>query len=319
MAATPAELSKEEQDLFESMRDDPAPPKDKEASKDDAAQVAEKEAAAKAAKEAADKAAADKTAEAAKGKAEQQRLVPHEALHEARLENKALRKELESMKQVVTQGDEKLKKFMEGMTKEVAKGPKFEDDPAGALKHENEELRKGLSEVQARLEKQDGAAQQHDRLNQHANYVSAREREFAKENPDYFQASEFVAALWRDEFTEAGFNEADVPKLVFGKALAITTQATQAERDPAAAIYKIAKRYGFAAKQQDKAEEKKPDGESKLKEIAKGLEAAKGTGGGSGPDDLSIASLAQMDDDAIDKLVKDPDWWAKNVRRSPLH
>jgi hypothetical protein len=317
MAANPAELSKEEQDLFEAMRDDPAPPKDKETPKDDAAALAaEKEVAAKAAKEAADKTAAEA---AAKGKAEQQKLVPHEALHEARLENKALRKELQDMKQVVAQGDEKLKKFMEGVTKETTKGPKFEDDPAGNLKHENEELRKTIGEVQAKIEKQEGAEQQQARLNQHANYVSAREREFAKENPDYFQASEFVAALWRDEFTEAGFNEADVPKLVFGKALAITTQATQAERDPAAAIYKIAKRYGFAAKQQEKAEEKKPDGESKLKEITKGLEAAKGTSGGTGPDDLSLASLAQMDDAAIDKLVKDPDWWAKNVRRSPLH
>src|SRR5439155_3441733 len=117
--------------------------------------------------------------------------------------------------------------------------------------------------------------------------LSARESEFAKENPDYFQASEFVAALWRDEFNEAGFREEDVPKLVFGKALAITTQATQAERDPAAAIYKIAKRYGFAAKQQEeKKDEKKTDGESKLKQIEKGLETAKTAGGGSGPDDL---------------------------------
>lgn len=311
-----AELSKEEQDLFEQMRDDPKLPvvKDDAGEKDAAAQAAEKEATAKAAKEAADKAA-----ELTKGKDKEQKMVPHEALHEARQENKQLRKELESMKTVVAQGDEKIKKFMESVTKEATKPPKFEDDPAGNLKHENEELKKVLSEVQSRMDKQDTTAQQHDRLNQHATYVSAREREFAKENPDYFQASEFVAALWRDEFTEAGFKEEDVPKLVFGKALAITTQATQAERDPAAAIYKIAKRYGFAPKQEEKKEEKKPDGESKLKEIAKGLEAAKGTGGGTGPDDLSLASLAQMDDAAIDKLVKDPDWWAKNVRRSPLH
>jgi hypothetical protein len=311
-----AELSKEEQDLFDQMRDDPKPAvvKDDAAEKDAAAQVAEKEAAAKAAKD-----AADKLADGAKGKEKEQKMVPHEALHEARVENKQLRKELESMKTVVAQGDEKIKKFMESVTKEATKPPKFEEDPAGNLKHENEELKKVLSEVQSRMDKQDTASQQHDRLNQHATYVSAREREFAKENPDYFQASEFVAALWRDEFTEAGFKEEDVPKLVFGKALAITTQATQAERDPAAAIYKIAKRYGFAPKQEEKKEEKKPDGESKLKQLEKGLETAKGTGGGSGPDEMSLTTLAQMDDEAIDKLVKDPDWWAKNVRRSPLH
>src|SRR6266850_1062415 len=252
-----AELSKEEQDLLDAMRGE-------EAAAEPAKEQPEKTQEKTSAEEAAKAAAKALTATPEK---KEQKVVPLEALHEARNENKELRKELESMKGLVAAGDDKIKKFIDSVSKQAeAQAPKFEDDPAGNLKHENEQLRKSLGEIQAKIDKQEGSAQQQDRLSQHANFVSAREQAFAKKNPDYFQASEYVAAVWRDEFIEAGFKEADVPKLVFGKALAITSQATQSERDPAAAIYKIAKRYGFAAKQQP-APDKKPDGESKLKEI----------------------------------------------------
>lgn len=313
-----AELTKEEQALFDEMSQDKGEPPAEKKADDGVAEAAAKAEQEKAAKEAADKAAAD-----AKGKEKEHSMVPAEALREARADNKELRKELESMKNLVSEGDKKLQKFIESVSKkaDAEPGPKFEDDPAGNLKHKNEQLEKALAEIQAKLDKQEGASQQSDKLTQHANFVTTREQAFAKENPDYFQAAEYVAQVWRDEFTETGFKAEDIPKLVFGKSLAITSQATQSQKDPAEAIYKIAKRYGFTPKAKDepKKEEKKEDGETKLKQIERGLEASKSAGGGSGPDDLSLASLAQLDDEAIDKLVADKDWWAKNIKRSPLH
>lgn len=303
MPAAP-ELSKEEQELFDNMqKDEPS---------DAAKAAAEKEASDKAAKEAADKAAADK--EAAEKK--EQKMVPVEALAEARSQNKDLRKELDAMKALVSEGDKKLQKLVETIATKADPGPKFEDDPAGALRHENEQLKKGLTELQDKIAKQEQSAQQNGRVNEHAAAVTAKEATFAKQHTDYYKAADYVAEIWRDEFREAGCEEAEIPKLVFGKSLGITSKALQSGKDPASVIYNTAKRYGFAAPKQPA--EAKNDGESKLKQIEKGLEASKGNSGGGGPDDMTLASLAQMDDDQIDKLVHDKDWWSKNIRRSAI-
>jgi hypothetical protein len=299
-----AELSKEEQALFDSMQ--------KDEGGDAAKAAAEKEAADKAAKEAADKAAADKLAAEKK----EQKTVPIEALAEARAQNKDLRKELDAMKALVAEGDKKLQKLVDTIATKADAGPKFEDDPAGALKHENEQLKKGLAELQDKIAKQEHSAQQNGRVNEHAAAVSAKEAAFAKEHVDYYKAAEYVAEVWKDEFREAGFEETEIPKLVFAKSLGITSKAMQSGKDPASVIYNSAKRYGYAAKPQT---ETKANGESKLKQIEKGLEAARGNGGGSGPDDDGgLTGLAQMDDAELEKRIQDKDWWSKNIRRSPL-
>jgi hypothetical protein len=151
--------------------------------------------------------------------------------------------------------------------------------------------------------------------------VNAAEKVFAKDEPGYWKASDYVAQIWKDEFLEAGFDEDKVDAMVFQKALATTGMAMHKGKDPASAIWAIAKRLGFKAeapKEEAKAEAK-ANGESKLEQITKGQEAAKTAGGGTGPDDLTFSSLAQMSDDQIEALVKDPDLWGKTIRRSPLH
>lgn len=241
-----------------------------------------------------------------------EKTVPLAALHEARNENKELRGQLKTLQGVVEQGDKKLQTFIDSVRKQVDAGPRFEDDPAGALKHENETLKAEIKQVQDKVAGNDQAALQNQNLQKFSAQLQAKEREFTKANADYPKAAEYVTELWRDEFREAGFEDSEIPNLVFQKSLGVTHQAMQKGRDPAEAVYKIAKRYGFSAQQ-------KPDNESKLKTIEKGQEAAKNNSGGGGPEDMSLASLAQMDGDAIDKLVSDPAWWSKNIRRSPLH
>lgn len=299
---TGAELTEEQEALFKQMQDGKG---EKEAPKEEKPAPEQK---------------AEKPEEKPESKVEEKKspLVPKAALDEARAENKDLRKELDSMKSLLAEGDKKLQRLVEQIEKKADAGPKFEDDPAAHLKHENDQLRKGLAELQDKIAKQEEAGQQNAKVNEHAAAVTAREKAFAKEHTDYYKAAEYVAEVWRDEFREAGFDEADIPKLVFGKSLTITGKALQAGRDPASVIYNLAKRSGFAAPQKEAP--KKEDGEAKLKSIEKGLEAAKGNKGGDGPDeDGGLAGLAQLSDDDLEKRVQDKDWWAKNIRRSALH
>lgn len=304
MAQETGALAPEEQKLFDAMREEAPVEKPQE----------------KAAEKPVEK-AAEKAAEKPVEKKEPS-MVPAEALKEARATNKELRKEIDALKGVVSNGDQKLQKFIDSVSKRAdeAAVPKFEDDPAANLKHENAQLRKDLGEIRDRLQKQDSATQQGDQMQKFASQVRARELAFAKEHPEYDKAAEFVAKVWRDEFIEAGWEEGEVDSMVFQKSLAMTRQAVQKEKDPAEAIWKIAKRNGFKEAAADEPKDKKQsDGETKLKTIEKGLEASKAAGGGAGPDDLTLSSLSQMDDEAIDKLVSDPDWWNKQIRRTPLH
>jgi hypothetical protein len=308
MPADAAPLNEEEQKLFDQMAKDDGQtkPEPKPETKVEAKVEAKAET---------------KTEVKAEAKPEQP-MIPKAALDEARSQNKELRSELKSLKDLVAEGDKKLQGFVDKLAKQAeAPAPKFEDDPAGALKHENDNLKKSLDEIRSRLEKQDQAAQATGEVSKHKSAVDAKEAVFAKEHPDYWDASTHLTDVWRDEFLEAGFDAAEVPKLVFGKAIGITHKAIQAGKDPAEAVYKMAKRVGFTGKKEEaKTEEKaKSDGESKLKAIEKGQELAKSGGGGTGPDDASISSLAQMDNEQLDRLVADKDWWAKNIKRSPLH
>jgi len=299
-------LNEEEQKLFDEMRASEAKPAEKPAPE------------AK-----ADKAAAP-AKDAEKPKAEEKpKMVPVEAVAEARRENRELKKELETLRSQVADGNTKLQRFMEGVQKRVEDEtkPKFEDNPALALKAENDALKKDLEVIKDRLAKQDAAAQQGAGLNQFAALVQRREAEFAKTEPSYFKAAEYVAAMWGDELREAGYPEEQIPQIVFQRSLAVTQQAVRSEKNPAEAIWKIAQRNGFKAdppKDEAKAAAK-PKAETKLETIAKGQDAAKTNGGGAGPDDVTLASLAQMDDADIDRIVADPDWWNKNIRRTPLH
>jgi hypothetical protein len=228
MPAAAAALSKEEQELFEQMQKDDGKP--------------------------AIEAKADKPKEEvkpdAKGdeKKEESKVVPLQALHEAREQNKELRKEMEAMKAALSDGDKRLKDALAKIEAKADAGPTFDDNPAAHLKHENAELKKGLAELQQKMSQKDLSDQQDGKMREHAVLVATKEQAFAKQHADYFQASEHVATLWREEFSEAGFDESEIPKLVFAKALGITNKAVQAGRDPAEAIYKIAKKYGFSAK-----------------------------------------------------------------------
>lgn len=298
-----AALSKEEQELFDKMRED------------------DKAVASK--PEPEKKAAPEKQAEKAPEKKEQEKGQGsvEAALKEARAQNKELRKEIDGLKGLVAESDKKLAKFVESVSQraEEAAKPKFEDNPAEHLKHENAQLKKDLEAIKERISKQDAASQQGANLQRHAEAVRAREIAFAKEHPDYDKAAEYVAQVWREEFLEAGFDEDKVPAMVFQKATAMTQQAMAKDKDPAEAIWKIAQRNGYKSQTAETKEDKKSDGETKLQTISKGLEASKTAGGGKGPDELTLASLKDMSDEDIDRIVADPDWWAKNIRRTPLH
>src|SRR5580765_1711159 len=156
--AADAALSKDEQELFDQMQKDdkPAPPPvEKPEVKAEAPKVEEKPAPPK---------------------QEEKKTVPVEALAEARSQNRDLRKELDALKAQISDKDTKLQQAIDAIAKRAENPPpKFEDDPAANLKHENEQLRKGLEALQKKIDEQENTGKQNAQVNAHAAAVAAKE------------------------------------------------------------------------------------------------------------------------------------------------
>src|SRR5882762_4197500 len=250
MAAT-AELSKEEQDLFNAVKNEEEPKK--EEVKQEPKQEEKKD-------DAIEKRRYDEKLQAEVVERGPQRLVSVDALHEARAQNRELREQMKVLQETVSKTDEKMKSFVEQVTKSEV--PKFEEDPAGNLRAENQALQKQLQQITTKMEQTDSTITQQQQTQRFAALVQTKEKDFATSNPDYWKAADFVADAWREEFKEAGMPEDKISEALVQKSLAFTYSANQAGKNPAEAIYKTAKRFGF------KGETKKA--EDQLETIKKG-------------------------------------------------
>src|SRR2546430_15659426 len=137
-----AELSKEDQDLFNAVKNEEAPKE--EVKKEEVKKEEEKK------DEAIEKRRFDDKLQAEVVERGPERLVRVDALHEARAQNRELREQMKALQEAVSKGDEKLKAFTEAVTK--AEIPKFEEDPAGNLRAQNEALPKHITQNNHKLE-----------------------------------------------------------------------------------------------------------------------------------------------------------------------
>src|SRR6266853_5596361 len=194
MAAS-AELSKEEQDLFNAVKNEQEPKKEeikqevKEEKKDDTIE----------------KRRFDEKLQAEVVERGPQRLVSVDALHEARAQNRELREQMKVLQETVAKTDEKMKSFVEQVTKQEI--PKFEEDPAGNLRAQNDALQKQLTQITEKMQQTDTTITQQQQTQRFAALIQTKEKEFATVNPDYWKAADFVADAWREEFREAGMAE----------------------------------------------------------------------------------------------------------------
>jgi hypothetical protein len=235
-----------------------------------------------------------------------EKFVPLNALHEARKIQKELRDELNRAKEEAKAAAERadkysstFEKFLAERTKEAA--PKYEEDPLGALKYENDQLKKQVEEVNTGVKKTQDEWQRTQQYQSFAQHVQSQEAAYKQQAQDYDQAIAYLKDVRLQDYADLGYAQEDATAALQNEILGLAQAAVQKGKNAADVAYKMAQRYGYKAKTSD----------SKLETLAKGQEASKSLAGGKADAYVSLDALSQLDDEQLDALIKDDKAWEK--------
>lgn len=157
--------------------------------------------------------------------------------------------------------------------------PDYEQDPAGYLYYQNQQLQKQVEELSKGHQQTTEQTQHQEQTRQIINDISVQERAFANKNPDYQDAYNFVKGVKAKELQSYGLNDAQVEHELSRMALQTGYAALQHGKNPGEVIYNMAQAYGYAKQEQPPVEqpvnEQMQKDKATLETIEKGLEASK--------------------------------------------
>lgn len=222
-----------------------------------------------------------------------EKTVPLAALHQARQENKEMRARVERMEQTFA---ELQRRAQQQAQPEV---PDKDVDPVGYFLHENEQLRQRLDQV-AQSQTQWEQQQQREAQNQQFfNNVRNIEQQFQAATPDYEQASKYLRDAVYQDFINRGADQNEAQHAMTNQMITMVSQAMQMGVNPAMLGYQMAQARGWKSPQAAAPVIPAQTNTEKISQINKGQAAAKSLSatGGKAKAELTLESLAEMDDD----------------------
>lgn len=194
-------------------------------------------------------------------------------LREAREEIKSLHELKDQMRQFREyQANKQQQAQKEQQEAEEAAAPKFESDPVGYLKHENDKLR---DQVQRSTQNQ----QQQAQLQQIMGAINGSEKAFVAQHPDYYDALEHIRNVERMKIAPLakarGLTEQQINAHLGMQEVQAGAQLLAQGIDPATYAYQMAAAYGY----KPGAAPSKPDMQAQQRKV----QAARGGKPGAAP------------------------------------
>lgn len=187
-----------------------------------------------------------------------------------------------------------------------AEARKFEEDPVGYLREQNERLQSRLDEVQNQTQEQvqqtEQEKKQAEEFQQFQAQVNSQVNQFREQAPDYDQALQHLVDARTNELKAFGIEDpATVNQALQQEAIGIAQHAIQHGRNPGEVVYELAKLRGYQPGQAP------ADGgtgvEDKLNNLERGQQATNPMSGAEGGSkNLTASDLEKMSDDEFDKL-----------------
>ncbi len=258
-----------------------------------------------------------------------QRTVPLAALHEERERRKQAEKDRELDRERMRTLEERTNLLLqqrfgqqqpEHKPQDPAKPeiPLLDKDPVGHIIGTQQDLRRQFDQQQAASQQWNTQFQQQLQAQQAVTMLTQRaqalEHEFTMEHPDYADAVRHLTAQRHKELELIGFlDPAERHTVIQQEGLGLAARSIQTGRNPAAAIYELAKQRGFAPPAKpDPAAPAAPTAEQRIQNIAAGQQQARSLGNarGTGPTNLTAQSLAAMTDKEFEKMLETPEGMA---------
>lgn len=221
-----------------------------------------------------------------------QRILSREAAHREQLE----------------QSLAKLQKQIEDVTKPPpAPEPDAVKDPLGAMMHKLQRITEEVESLKTGMAKQTEQEQQAERMNEFVRGLRQVRDEFARQQPDFMDAYKHLRQARADDLRDVGVSEADIQRALLQDEMAVAHNAVAQGKNPAAVIYNMAKRYGYAPK----APATTPA--DRIAALAKGTAAAVAPPRADAAEELTLDGLKDAGDADLDKLVQDEKLWGRLV------
>lgn len=229
-------------------------------------------------------------------KEQKQDMVPHAALHEARLQNKQQAERIRQFELEQARMAARLDAIMR--PQQAPKPPPSPDeDIFGAAKHANQRIERLEQDARARAQ----YAQQQQAVNQLLNWGGQQQAEFKKDTPDYDAALAHLRAARASELSALGYTDPEIGQALNQEEIALVSLAHKRNANPAELAYKMAKARGYVKKAEAQATEK--DMAKQLDRIEAGMAASKSlsnVGGSAGGGELSAMDILKMPEDEFD-------------------
>ena len=262
----------------------------------------DQEAAAQEQQQASEQASEQESEQEAKSEEQEEKKgshkVPVGALQEERRARQAAQQEL-------TEFREKYGK-LEGRLEEIAKrvqpqeqAPNFEEDPAAALKYEQERLARQMAEHDEKIGNYNKQTEVQQQWVQFQNQVSADENAFKRENAHYDAAADYLRETRRAEYRALGAQDpAMIEQWVQSDAVQIAYGAMQQGKSVAQAVWDLASTRGYKPPEAN-GDNSGDEAAQKLAQVEKGQKASKSLSqaGGNTEISLSLEAVASMTDE----------------------
>lgn len=231
--------------------------------------------------------------------------VVQNAPSEAERVEMLLREERARLEQRMLEAQTQLQQIQQSQQQPSA--PDAETDPLGHLIHQVQTMGKQLGELQTKLSTAQQQQQQQQQLQQFASAVQNMRDEFAKANPDYYEAVNYLRDMRSNELKALGYAHDQIQQALTMDEISVAQTAIGRNKNPAQAMYEIAKLRGF----------KTPDKVPPLDQVRKGMQADSSVPRADANKAMTVDSLKSLADSDLDKIAQSDDLWHKVMGGSP--
>ncbi len=194
-----------------------------------------------------------------------------------------------------------------GATEQEVVNVFFQEEPTNYLKWQGEIVAKRQEELAEQARKQDEVAQVQTQFTNFVRAYKAQSEEFAAKTPEFPLAYNFLLKQRDQELQYMGFTDpVQRAKILQNEEIGIVEQAFRNKRNPAEAIFEVAKYRGFKIEEKPAAEVKPAnlEAEKKAAEATKSLGAVPGAAAGK----MTAEALLQMSEEEFAAATKDGKW-----------
>lgn len=169
-----------------------------------------------------------------------------------------------------------------------------DEDPIGDLTSVKALAKRLIEEREEEVQRAAQTANQQRYITSLNEAMNDAETDFRAENPDYDDAAKHLREALSEEFQDEGYTGSQLQQKLAETLYGIVGNALKAGNDPAAVVYRRAKRYGFTSSEVDAAQKK-------LQTLAKTSRAAGAVPSGGAKGQLSPQSVANLKGADFDK------------------